>query len=126
MLRSTTYFACAAALMFLAGCGPMYETRYNFLPPESASGRACIFQCDNGKMQCEQIEDMQKERCEDRADRDYDRCRDRGEKYCYRESCSADYTRCEDRYRSCYSSCGGKVEKYEMCVSFCEGAPARR
>ncbi len=117
--RALLWAAMLTAMLMLAGCGPMYETQYSFVPPENESARACIFQCENGKLQCHQLEEMKEENCENRADRDYYRCKDRGEKYCYRESCSVDYERCEGQYRSCYQACGGRVESRQVCVAFC-------
>jgi len=112
--------AACCGLLLAAGCGPMYNTEYTFVPPETPTGQTCVFQCENSKLQCEQIEDMKQERCEDRADREYERCKDREkEKHCYRSYCSVDYSRCETRHRGCYQSCGGKVEEHKKCVAFC-------
>ena len=110
---------CSVIACLVSGCGPIYETQYSFIPPEDDHGRSCIFQCENGKLQCERLEDMKKDQCEDRSDRQYYRCQDRGEKYCYRESCSVDYETCESHYRGCYQSCGGRVDAKQVCVGFC-------
>ena len=112
----------------LTSCGPQFQTNYTYYPPESPSGQTCIFQCQNGKLQCQQLRDMEYERCIDRADREYYRCQDmnldlpdKKKEYCYRAYCNdADYERCEAGYRSCYQACGGRVESETVCVSGCE------
>ena len=119
-------------LASLTGCGPMYQTEYIYTPPKSQTGNACVFQCENSKQQCQQIQEMRSEDCERRAEYDYQRCEDRiydregrdAKWYeCSRESCTADVERCEATYRSCYQSCGGKVEAQTRCVSNCDQIP---
>lgn len=115
-------------VVFGAGCGPMYDTKYTFSPPRSAEGRSCVFQCEQGKLQCEQIENLEASRCRDYAERESRRCRDdiryrenRDPKWyeCSSESCSADYERCEHMYRACYQSCGGEIKTETTCVANC-------
>ena len=112
---------------FVTSCGPMYETRYDYIPPEGNTGRACIFQCETVKMQCEQIEDMREQNCEERAEWERLRCEDdlrrRGKKGkwydCSSSSCSSDTARCDENYRRCYQSCGGSVKTTQVCVFNC-------
>ncbi|MDC0358915.1 hypothetical protein OAO01_08870 [Oligoflexia bacterium] len=120
--------------VLLVACSPVYRTDYAYIPPTSAQGKTCIFQCENTKIQCIQLEEMRYERCLDRADREYDRC-ERNKRYgynkkgewecqdncyCFRSSCTLNESRCEERYRSCYQTCGGKVEGNTYCVSNCD------
>lgn len=116
----------------LTGCGPMYDTQYVFSPPNSATGRTCVFQCEQNKYQCRQIEDMQNDRCEQQASYEKSRCeanlawdKGRDPKWyeCIEESCSPDYERCEAMYRSCYQACGGEVESRTVCVANCDQIP---
>lgn len=123
-------------LLFLtfASCSPVFKTVYSYTPPTNDKGRSCVFQCENSKLQCEQLEDMRNERCQLQADRDYDRCESRkrytyksnGKSeciencFCYRQSCTVNYENCENRYRACYKICGGKVDSETVCVSNCE------
>ena len=124
--RSILVSLCLAA----TACGPVYSTTYSFIPPENANGRACIFQCESAKTQCQHIEDLERDRCESRSDLEYERCEARNDRvykdddkeYCYREYCSVDYTNCDDRYRSCYQNCGGKVNATTVCTAFCDQA----
>jgi hypothetical protein len=116
----------ALVAVCISACGPVYDTRYTFVPPERPEGRTCVFQCENSKLQCQNMQDMQKQNCEFRAQLEYERCKDRGEKHCYEDYCSSDYSRCDEQYRNCFQACGGTVNRQDVCVAFCEGAPAVR
>ena len=123
-------------ISFCLACGPVFRTNYTFSPPETESGRACIFQCENNKLQCEQLEDAKVDRCEAESSRDYERCERNKEYqydygkgrekcvrncYCSRRWCSkANYERCAAKYRSCYQTCGGLVHSETVCVRNCE------
>lgn len=118
-------------LFCLSACGPIYNTDYQFSPPSSSGGRACVFQCEQGRMQCRQIEELQASRCQDHARYEQQRCRDdlrynenRSPKWyeCSAESCAENYDRCEDIYRACYQSCGGEVRATTRCVANCDQA----
>ncbi|MCB0353892.1 MAG: hypothetical protein KDD64_10220 [Bdellovibrionales bacterium] len=119
-------FFCALSLLF--GCGPQMRTTYHFVPPETPEGRACIYQCENIQLQCDQLDQSEYSRCLDRAEDDYRRCEDRNvyrrqddQEYCYRSYCpSPDGERCKERHRSCYQSCGGQVSSETVCVANCD------
>ncbi len=40
-------------IFFLISCGPIYETRYNYLPPNDSEGRSCVNYCLQGKSSCQ-------------------------------------------------------------------------
>lgn len=115
-------------ILFLTGCGPIYDTRYHYTPPQDPQGMNCIFQCDNMKMQCEQLEMMRYENCMNRAKLEQDRCLDNIRRQ-NREpkknecplihSCSQDTERCDVQYRICYQNCGGQVHAEQVCVFNC-------
>lgn len=117
-----------STLLTAVGCGPVYETQYTLTPPESAEGRACTFQCENSKSQCEQLEEIKQERCEERAQLERERCewdfRRRGKEPkwydCGGSSCSSETERCETQYRRCFELCGGKVTATNVCVYGCQ------
>lgn len=123
--------------LIMSACGPVYQTDYTFTPPTTESGQMCVFQCDNSKLQCGQLEEMKYQNCLDRADREYYNCENNkrygynknGEWvcqdncYCFRSSCSVNEAICDDRYRMCYQTCGGKVQSRTYCVSNCENVP---
>ncbi len=120
------------SIFFAVGCGPTFQTDYLYEPPKSQLGQNCIFQCSNSKNQCLQLEDFRKNDCENRAQLEYDRCEDRirykegrDPKWyeCSKESCSSNEERCDESYRTCYTSCGGKVDVHTYCVSGCDQLP---
>jgi hypothetical protein len=119
-------------LISLNGCGPMYNTEYSLVPPKSESGRACTYHCDSGKMQCRQIEELRVDRCQIQAREDDRECearirwdKGRSPKWyeCGSSSCTADYDQCDAQYRSCFQSCGGRVETTTRCVANCDQIP---
>ena len=78
-------------LILLVGCGPQFRTNYQFQPPATQQGQACVFQCENSRLQCQRLDDLEYERCQDRAEDRYVRCEDRNryrsnddKEYCYR------------------------------------------
>ena len=136
MVRMTRYALCAlAALTAACATGPQYRTFYDFVPPTTAEGRSCVFQCENTKMQCSQLEEMRVANCEDRADYRHGQCMDRAQdayqrcqqsgnqycvqSYCARESCSYS-SRCENQYNRCFEVCGGEILSETRCVKNCE------
>jgi hypothetical protein len=114
---------------------PQYQTFYHYNPPKTTDGRACLFQCETTKMQCEQLDQMRADncreraelnfqRCSDRAQADYYRCKNSGEKYCSQKSCARGTCnssgQCDTQYNRCYSICGGQVTSETRCVSNCD------
>lgn len=121
-------FIVLAVLLPLSGCGPIYDTRYSYSPPHDPQGQSCIFQCENMKMQCEQLEMMKAENCNNRNRIEQDRCRDnirrqgrepKSSECSFYASCTTDTERCDAQYRICYQNCGGKVYSEEVCVFNC-------
>lgn len=125
----------------LFGCGPVYQTHYDYTPPTSAEGRACVTACESSRMQCEMIEQQRGALCEQQADMEYERCRSRSEdqynactasgrsgcfhEVCIRRSCSTSADACVQTYNRCYGTCGGNVRATEVCVSGCPNEPPR-
>lgn len=128
LTRSWLYVAACFAIVLFGGCGPIYDTRYYYTPPQDPHGRFCILQCENLQMQCEQLEQMKVENCNHRARMEQDRCRSDIRRH-GREpkphecpmigTCSADTEHCENKYRICYQNCGGQVHAEQVCVFNC-------
>ncbi len=124
----------ALLALSLSACGPIYDTRYSFIPPESQVGRACIYQCENGRQSCLQLEQIKYDNCLDRSRYEQERCQNqlewegKKEKWydCLGESCSNDTDRCDQNYRSCYLSCGGDVKEENVCIANCDQAPRHK
>jgi len=117
-------------LLLLTGCGPIYETRYDLLPPTDDAGRFCTVECERVKLDCRRLEDRKYQQCNrDRqdAEADYQRCLDRNKNdsgKCKRLSnktyCrAANYEACDADYRRCFQNCGGQVHSRQVCVFNC-------
>lgn len=122
-------------LMFVSGCGPVYQTSYSFVPPEAVAGRSCVYNCEIIKRQCIDLQNRDAQDCERRSDWEIRDCEsrirlaeNRSPKWyeCGGETCSADIERCDGEYRGCYELCGGRVKATTVCVSNCEQAVAPR
>jgi len=107
--------------VLLAGCETV---SYRMHPPPTEAGRLCVAQCATVREMCigreEQNAHRDREDCRRREEREYRSCmgnansqdkRNRCEKQrnsCYRSA----YTEpCNDSHRSCYASCGGRVQR---------------
>ena len=104
----------------------------SFIPPSSSGGQACIYQCENGRQQCLQLDQYRVQNCETNAQYERDRCiadiwarKNREPKWyeCGGDSCSEDTDRCDTVYRSCYQSCGGQVIQETKCIANCDQIP---
>jgi len=88
-------------------------------------------QCENMKMQCEQLEELKYERCQAESERDQEQCqwrlamKGKEEKWydCPTSSCTNEVERCEGKHRTCYQACGGKVTAKTVCVMNCDQIP---
>lgn len=116
----------------LTSCGPIYDTQYQFIPPESSQGRMCTYHCEESQQQCRRLEEIEADRCNERAEYDRRECerdlwerKQRNPKWyeCGGGSCSANYDRCDQMYRSCFESCGGEVRQEVRCVANCDAVP---
>ena len=128
--RSACDYVMLGLVFIFTSCGPVYQDQYTYLPPESPEGRSCIFQCENSKQSCQQLEEMNYQHCEERSRWERERCERKNERKgkkekwydCWGSSCSKNLERCDSMYVSCYRSCGGTVNVTNVCVSGCEQA----
>lgn len=131
-------------VLLLAACGPRFETQYSLTPPpDSLTSRQCLQSCEFQRQQCQQLADSRYQLCQSQAELRYDRCQDaadydyqrclylrpdnpgscrRPSGYCFRDYCARDDANCDELYRSCYASCGGRVESRTVCVANCDEA----
>jgi len=129
-----------AVTLLVVGCGPIYETQYQMIPPADPQGRMCAAQCLQTREYCRENCEMSSRECVDRARRrarhDFDDyVRERRAKNlsikrdwesfintyeCGTSSCES---RCGDSYRQCFSICGGRVNAQKVCTAFCEPPP---
>ncbi len=114
-------------LLFISGCGPIYETTSTYVKPDNSEGVACTFQCENSRLRCEQNLELKRQNCNanDRiAELEYQQCVDKkGKKKCDRSwvFCEINTASCKATYNQCYTSCGGEVTTKTICVEGCEG-----
>ena len=141
-----TQLGLLALIFGLASCTPLYETQYQYEPPESEAALACITECQKGKNLCqkhvnkthrqclrrERFLDLHSFRCQRLSH--YYKGRD-GKIYYYRdpscffpshdfnEFCHWDNSQCEKTYQQCYQACGGQVIEKKVCVRSCDKVP---
>lgn len=123
-------------LTLLAGCGPQFQTFYDYTPPKSATGKQCITTCrlvletckgnvNNSYQACLTRSSNEQRACEsnrryewNKKSKDYEcvyNC------YCSGEYCpDPDFSECEEDYRICYQDCGGRVVGSSRCVANCD------
>ena len=118
-------------------CGPIYETSYQFSPPQTAQGRHCASQCQELQGYCRRDCRAEARDCKEDARRqarwDYERYvrQRRAEKknversldsfvsdyHCREDDCSET---CEEDFRLCFSNCGGRVTAHTVCTFNCD------
>lgn len=110
--------------LLLAGCGPIYHTVYDYTPPASRDGMACVMQCENTRNQCQranrlerEVADLKRRQCEERREREKEKNGGKSSLSC---SYHASDTDCDAPYRACYQTCGGRVESHRECAAFCD------
>ncbi|WP_339831483.1 hypothetical protein [uncultured Parvibaculum sp.] len=127
----------------LAACGPVMEQRRDFTPPASEAGMQCVLNCQTQQTACQREEQQRRDQCrkrEDRrADRAYEKARDdyitalklhaadaarypmptEPRRQANYGACDVS-SQCEPQYHSCYRSCGGQINEYQVCVAACE------
>jgi len=132
----TALLAVMIASILMAGCGPIYETSYKYVPPKSYRGRLCANQCTSQKSSCQnncrvlnQACRMEANAAAEPAYRAYLRSMRKQNKTPWRNIGDfADYSNCNDRcgcetnYKQCYTTCGGQVIPHTVCTAFCNKA----
>jgi predicted small lipoprotein YifL len=126
-----------AALALLAACGPMYQTDYQVVPPQTETGRMCANNCLLSKSNCRNNCRMQSMQCQE-----IERLRARSDYYSYLDNqrrsgrpaqkTEGDFYRsyacdegscaeqCEGDYRICHVNCGGQMIPHTYCTAFCD------
>lgn len=121
------------SVFLLAGCGPVYQTQYSYVPPHSWRGRKCINRCLTARSYCRGECQTNDQACHSNANvaampayLAYVQERNSKGKPTYMNvSDFADYSNCSDHcgcestYRACFSNCGGEVIANTQCVAFC-------
>lgn len=118
----------------LAGCGPIYKTKYSHVPPTSPAVKACVAHCAKVKEQCtHQCKDEYRTCLEDAHERavvNYEMYRNHQlihnspmnktfKDFDQSKRCELRCT-CDDAFDQCFKSCGGILHPYKVCTAFCE------
>jgi len=127
----------AIIALFLAGCGPMYDTYYTYQAPQSIQGRQCIITCQQARTVCRSAKMTEENMCQSRAEQDarfqYAEYRSHQRaigkpvtkdlNYFYNGfGCGGgmtDFPGCTANFNDCYTMCGGRVLVHKRCVAFC-------
>lgn len=122
----------AAVALCIAACGPVYNTEYRYTPPADDRGRACAMQCNAQQTQCKTNAGLAAENerllCELESREDFYSCQKRAKDdaaraQCERSTCSRDddegVAACENDFRTCFQTCGGKIDSFQVCTFNC-------
>lgn len=145
MYRMRVWLLAMLGAVALAACGPVIETKYDYLPPANSGGMQCVAGCQQAQNQCNQYAAESANQCrydeERRAEEEYRDARERYDremllhvadpnKFAKPSEPSKSYPsyyRCEDtaaqcvpNFNMCYRSCGGQVAERQVCVANCE------
>ena len=131
--RMLAYSVMTLALaLTLSACAPIYETVYDYTPPEDAAGKQCLNQClqmyESCRASSESIAVQERAACQQSATLTYAACVATAKTDLDRSRCStssscnrrADTSHCMGDYRLCYRNCGGSVTSRQKRVEFCD------
>ncbi len=122
-------------LVVLTGCQKVYQTHYDYSPPNFSRGQQCIEQCALTRDQCYDNCGPDLSTCQARvaneARRAYERYvleQETLEKPIARDlnsfnnplQCAQEACQCDRDYRACYELCGGRIHKTEVCIKNCK------
>ncbi|PKP76510.1 MAG: hypothetical protein CVT81_14325 [Alphaproteobacteria bacterium HGW-Alphaproteobacteria-3] len=138
-----TGLVAVLAAFLLAGCSPIMDTQYDFVPPASDAGMQCVQNCQQQQSSCQRADEDRVMACRQKADREadlaYEKARDKyigdlklhaaaPEKFGmpaepvrspYYGACQQS-SQCQADYQMCYRSCGGRIDEKQVCVAFCD------
>ena len=134
-------FIMLCLVLLLTSCSPVYEGRYEIIPPRTKEGIYCANNCIYMRDQCHNNCTRAVEQCEFRRSliniatekiqvRKTQSINDNwsvsaGYKPAPAEvSCKNDKMRCDrycqTNYHNCHRNCGGIVNQYKVCTAFCD------
>ena len=118
----------ALVILFLNGCGPVYQTHYRYVAPSGWRARNCINQCLSDKTQCQISYNQQNQECRSEADITSlasNVINNNNSSSAYAPTTYPDYSNCnaggecQQAYVTCYANCGGEVIITKTCVQSC-------
>jgi len=99
------------------------QYRYDYIPPTSEDGQACVRECMNKKWDCSNNCETNYSNCISSAKNNIvvnvnsngtpQQTQNNNNSECYwsKSSCT---TNCDNFYNDCYKSCGGQINVYEV------------
>lgn len=131
-------FSCS----LITGCGPVYQTSYDFKPPTTENGRDCANRCLNKKQECyHQCQNITAQ-CESRKEisnlaealvdtwkksslstnmpSDQPTTRYRSSQTDCKKEEQQCMSRCDNIHRLCHENCGGVVIREVTCIRNCD------
>ncbi|MEY3220842.1 MAG: hypothetical protein RIT27_2199 [Pseudomonadota bacterium] len=131
----------------LVACGPVYETKTNYINPTTDQGKNCALQCEGIRVDCQQTCDENYRNCTNNIraiqkteylqaknhflekknlckgkEKDKD-CQNLKEPYLntyVSESECQKNCNCQTNFDRCFGLCGGQITRETKCVSDCE------
>ncbi|MEQ9519366.1 MAG: hypothetical protein RLN89_07990 [Parvibaculum sp.] len=145
MHRIGLWLVAILGIVGLAACGPVIETKYDYLPPANVGGMQCLSGCQNAQNQCNQYAAESASQCrydeerrveeayhdaKERYDRDlllyaaspekFSKPTEPSKGYPSYYQCDNQASQCVPNFNMCYRSCGGQVGERQVCVANCE------
>lgn len=118
MRKSISVFVLLSMFAMLSACA----TKYDYAPPRTAQGQACVTQCQAKRDACiasvDSAASARKAVCVQKSHADYVAClkyarTDIDRALCREDTCyvSSDDSACHGTFRACYRECGGSVKE---------------
>lgn len=114
----------------LVGCGSMFKTTYQHVPPTTAEGQKCVAQCAQSKRMCKRlcVSDKQcRQQARKAAQQRYEANKAANPQstktvadYINARECDAqDNCGCQEDYNACFEMCGGQLIAKRHCIANC-------
>jgi len=110
------------ALSFIYTCQPTFQTRYEYIPPITDSAKMCVLQCENTKLQFDQLEDLKYQNCTRDVKAEVAAQKNAGQQVTFTKSCIKTNV-CIENYNRCFLNCGGGYNEIKECVQNCDELP---
>ena len=138
-MRTLKYLSLSVVFistLFMAACGPIYQTTNTYVPPKSRHGRLCANRCITQKSVCQNNCSILNQSCHMQANaiampayNAYLKKIDKEKKVPNKNiRYFADYSSCQNgchcntNYDLCFTNCGGQIIPRTVCTLFCDTA----
>lgn len=121
----------------LVGCGPVYQTRTEYIPPSTPEGKLALNDCLHHQQDCKTDCDSIQVQCEQNeaivsiastvADAITKKDTDAKKNHRHAQKCTKRVNTCKNSchqtYNACYQNVGGTINTYRICVYNCDKLP---